>query len=44
VSGATVEESWEYILLKEAELFGEDISPLKPLVMAALGVGDEKTD
>jgi len=42
--GASVEEIWEYVEKKEMTLFNEDISHLKPLVMAELGVGDDKTD
>ena len=41
--GVSVEEIWQYVEQKERDMFGEDISQLKPLVMAALGVGDEKT-
>jgi hypothetical protein len=40
--GATVGEAWVFLATKESELFGEDISSLKPLVMAALGFGDDK--
>ena len=40
----SVEEIWTVVERRELEVFGESVGHLRGDVLAALGVGDEKTD